>query len=85
MPEMTISLAELKDRVVNSAIHHMKSYTITSSCHADAATLVLIWAMKQESKDFSLEKIEAMTEEAYRHFEFDEPTPEWDVSVPRHA
>lgn len=86
---MTITLAELEKRVVDAAVYALcGSGSITAGCRSDAAVLVLVWAQASGMSEFDVAEIDAMTEEAYRYFEFGgesyplelrEPEPKWAI------
>lgn len=68
---MKITLRELEQRVVNSAIYALcGSASITAGCRANADVLVLVWAQASGASEFDLDEIDAKTEQAYRYFEF---------------
>ena len=66
-----MTIPDLEKRVVSAAIYALcGSGSITAGCHADAATLVLVWAKSTGLQEFDEQEIEAKTEEAYNYFEF---------------
>jgi hypothetical protein len=79
-----MTITDLERRVVDTAIYALcGSGSITAGCRANAAVLVLVWALVSGRKDFDMAEIDAKTEQAYRYFEFadsfGEPEPEWAV------